>query len=81
MNVTVDSRGQTTKEKRLSAPYYTGFFVTVIADSYTNGEANVQLSPEHVLVLKNMLKDYGILEDRRERKDAECTLKRRRHDN
>jgi hypothetical protein len=64
-------------EEDKGAPYYTGFFVTVIGESYANGETHVRLTPEHVVVLKDMLKDYGMLECRRSRKDPECTHKRR----
>jgi hypothetical protein len=73
-------RGRKTEAKTEEgpcAPYYTGFFITVINSAYANGDTHVQLTPEHVAVLKDMLKDYGMLECRRARKDPDCRQVRR----
>lgn len=74
------TKADTRQEPEHCAQYYSGFFVTVIGDSYKGGAQHVQFTPEHVEVLKSMLKDYGMCECRRKRDKQGCTFKRRSSD-
>jgi len=50
---------------RHPSAYYAGFLSALEQASRHNGQVFVTLSPEHVITIKQLLFDYGLLEDRR----------------